>query len=61
MCGTGMQIAAVTQVEHRPVGTGKMGDITRQIRNLYFDILYGRVPKYRHWVTPIYADTKIEA
>lgn len=61
MCGTGMQVSAITQVEHRPIGTGEMGDITRKIRDLYFDIVYGRMPKYRHWLMPIYADEKVEA
>jgi branched-chain amino acid aminotransferase len=60
MCGTGMQVAAVTRVEHRPIGNGKMGEITRKIRDLYFDIVFGRVPKYRHWLMPVYADEKIE-
>jgi branched-chain amino acid aminotransferase len=54
LCGTGVQIAAVTQIEHRAIGTGKMGEITRQLRDLYFDVVTGRVPKYRDWLTPVY-------
>lgn len=61
MCGTGMQIAAVTQVEHRTIGTGKMGDITRAIRDLYFDVVHGRLDAYRDWCTPIYVDEKTTA
>lgn len=53
-CGTGVQIAAIAQVDHRPVGSGKMGPITERIRNLYFDIVRGKVDKYRHWCTPVY-------
>ncbi|MEO1165361.1 MAG: branched-chain amino acid transaminase [Chloroflexota bacterium] len=56
MCGTGMQIAAVTQVEHRTVGNGEMGEITRQLRDLYFDATAGRIEKYRHWLTPVYVE-----
>ncbi|MCL4254869.1 MAG: branched chain amino acid aminotransferase, partial [Anaerolineae bacterium] len=54
MCGTGVQVAAITRVEHRTIGDGTMGEITQAIRNLYFDVVNGRVEKYRHWLTPVY-------
>lgn len=54
LCGTGVQVAAVTQIEHRPVGTGRMGSITRSVRDLFFDVVAGRVEKYRDWLTPVY-------
>jgi branched-chain amino acid aminotransferase len=53
-CGTGAQISAITRVDHRAVGTGKMGDLTSRLRNLYFDIVRGRVAKYRDWCYPVY-------
>jgi branched-chain amino acid aminotransferase len=52
--GTGVQIAAITQVEHRPVGTGAIGPVVSQLRALYFDVVKGRNPKYRHWCTPVF-------
>lgn len=54
--GTGVQIAAITMVDHRPVGTGRMGPVVREIRDLYFDVVRGRVNKYRQWCTPVYSD-----
>ena len=54
MCGTGMQIAAITQVEHRDIGTGQLGNITRSVRDLYMDVVLGREEKYRDWVTGMY-------
>jgi branched-chain amino acid aminotransferase len=57
-CGTGVQIAALTRVDHRPIGTGRMGPITAQIRRLYFDIVHGRVEKYRDWCAPVYQRTE---
>jgi branched-chain amino acid aminotransferase len=54
-CGTGVQIAAITKVDHRPIGTGKMGPLVGELRELYFDVVRGRVPKYRHWNLPVYA------
>ena len=49
-----MQRSAITRVDHRAVGTGKMGDLTSRLRNLYFDIVRGRVAKYRDWCYPVY-------
>jgi branched-chain amino acid aminotransferase len=53
-CGTGVQIAAIVRVDHRPVGAGHMGQITTQLRDLYFDVVRGQVERYRHWCTPVY-------
>lgn len=54
MCGTGVQVAAITKVEHRSIGTGSIGPITDRLRNLFFDVVSGRVDKYRDWLTPVY-------
>jgi len=53
-CGTGVQVVAITQIDRRPVGEGRMGPIVGQLRKLYFDVVHGRVPRYRHWCTPVY-------
>ncbi len=53
-CGTGVQVAAIVEIDHRPVGSGKLGPIVKRIRDLYFDIVRGKVEKYRHWCTPVY-------
>jgi branched-chain amino acid aminotransferase len=52
--GTGVQIVAVTRVDHRPVGNGRIGPITSALRKLYFDVVRGRRPDYRHWCAPVY-------
>ena len=53
-CGTGAQISAITRVDHRPVGSGKIGDMTAHLRQMYFNVVRGRVPKYREWCHPVY-------
>jgi branched-chain amino acid aminotransferase len=52
-CGTGVQMAAIASVDHRPVGDGVMGPITGQLRDLYFRVVTGREPRYAHWLTPV--------
>jgi len=54
LTGTAAQITAVTRVDYRPVGDGKMGPFTAHLYSLFQDILRGRVPKYKHWLTPVY-------
>jgi branched-chain amino acid aminotransferase len=59
LCGTGAQVAPVTRVDHRPIGTGKVGPITRELRDLFFKVVTGRVPKYHQWVAPVYSAERI--
>jgi branched-chain amino acid aminotransferase len=54
LCGTGVQIASIASIDHRSIGDGRIGPVTRRLRELYFDIVRGKVPKYRHWCTPVY-------
>jgi len=53
-CGTGVQIVAITQIDHRPVGMGKIGPLVKQLRELYFSIARGERADYRRWVSPVY-------
>lgn len=53
VCGTGVQISPVIEVDHRPVGSGEVGPIARLVRDRYFDAVRGRLPEYAHWLTPI--------
>lgn len=54
-CGTGVQVAAITEVDQRPVGNGQMGPIVSELRELYFNVVRGNVPKYMDWLQPVYA------
>lgn len=59
LCGTGVQIAAITRVEHRTIGSGKMGEITGTLRDLQQDVFMGRIEKYHDWLTPVYVNQPI--
>ena len=52
-CGTGAQVAPVRSVDRRLVGDGTPGAITRKLQAHYFDVVTGKVAKYRHWCTPV--------
>jgi branched-chain amino acid aminotransferase len=56
LTGTGVQVAAITRVDHRPIGTGACGPVVSGLRKVYFDVVRGKAPKYRRWCTPVYAD-----
>jgi branched-chain amino acid aminotransferase len=52
--GTATHIAAIGEVDHRTIGDGHIGPLTRKLQELYFDIINGRNPKYLNWCTPVY-------
>jgi branched-chain amino acid aminotransferase len=52
MTGTAAHVTPVVEVDRRPVGDGKPGPITRRLMALYFDVIRGKHPKYKHWCTP---------
>lgn len=54
LCGTGVQLAPVTKVDHRPVGNGQPGEKALTLQKLYFDAVRGNLPEFHHWLTPIY-------
>jgi len=54
LCGTGAQISPVVEVDRRQIGLGRPGAITRQLSDLYFEAVRGRIDAYRDWLTPVY-------
>ncbi len=52
-CGTGVQVTPVTRVDRRAVGSGTIGPITARLRDRFYDIVGGKVPEYRGWLTPV--------
>jgi branched-chain amino acid aminotransferase len=53
LCGTGVQVSPVIEVDHRPVGSGKIGPVARRISETYFAAVRGTLPQYQSWLTPI--------
>src|SRR5690349_11922574 len=55
LVGTGVQVSPVIEIDHRPVGSGAIGPMTRAISERYFAAVRGNVPEYRSWLTPVEA------
>ena len=55
MTGTAAQVTAITRVDYRAVGDGKMGPITSQLRVLFDQTVRGNNPNFTQWNTPVYS------
>lgn len=53
-CGTGVQIVAIAEVDHRPIGSGTLGPVVAQLRSLYFDLVRSKLDRYKDWCVPVY-------
>jgi branched-chain amino acid aminotransferase len=55
LCGTAAQIAPVTRVDGRDVGSGRPGPVTLELQRIYDRVVRGGMPKYGHWVQPVFS------
>jgi branched-chain amino acid aminotransferase len=53
-CGTGVEVTPIGSVDHIRLGDGGVGPITRKVMDMYYNLVHGVDPKYRHWLTPVY-------
>lgn len=51
--GTAAEITPIVSIDNRPVGDGSIGPITRKLKTRYFEVVMGKVDKYKTWVTEI--------
>ena len=52
LSGTAAHVQGVGSVDHRPVGSGGVGPVTRRLQELYFPIVRGENPAYADSCTP---------
>jgi branched-chain amino acid aminotransferase len=52
--GTAANVAPITEIDHRLVGSGEIGPVTQKLSETYIDVIHGRNPKYKSWCTPVY-------
>ena len=51
--GTAAEVTPIRELDNRPIGNGECGPITKKLQSLFFDVVNGRNPKYKSWLTPI--------
>ena len=51
LTGTAAHLTPVIEVDNRRIADGEVGPISAKLKELYFDVVVGRNPKYVHWCT----------
>ena len=59
--GTAVEVAPVTKVDHRAVGSGAIGPVAAELRFLYLEATRGHLANYRHWLLPAFDLAPAEA
>jgi branched-chain amino acid aminotransferase len=54
LCGTGAEIAAVTSIDGRAIGSGAAGPVSGRLRSTYLGIVRGDVDDHPEWRTAVY-------
>lgn len=54
VCGSGWEVTPIATVDRIPVALSAPGPITRKIRDIYFEEVYGRAPQHPEWLTPVW-------
>lgn len=55
LTGTAAYVTPIVEIDHRKIGPGRIGPVTKELLRLYLDVVYGRNRKYIEWCTPVYA------
>lgn len=50
LTGTAAEITPVRELDNRMIGVGKPGPVTQRVQELYFDLIRGKVDRYRSWL-----------
>lgn len=49
LTGTAAHITPVGELDNRKIADGGVGPVSKQLQDLYFRVIRGKHPKYRHW------------
>lgn len=58
MTGTAAHLTPIIEIDGHKIGGGSIGDITKKLQQLYFDVILGKNEKYIEWCTPAYDTVK---
>jgi branched-chain amino acid aminotransferase len=54
LCGSAAQVIGVTEIDHRPVGDGRIGTVTRALQDAFFRAVTGEHERSDRLVAPVY-------
>jgi len=54
MTGTAAEVTPIVEVDNRKIGDGKVGKLTKQVQEIFFKAVRGKLEKYRNLLTPVY-------
>jgi len=50
VCGTAAEVTAVTEIDTRPIGSGRMGSVTKAIQQAFFKTVNGEGDRSAQWL-----------
>ena len=56
VCGTASEVIGLREIDFRVIGTGKTGQVTRELQKVFSDAVHGRHPRsaaWLDWVPPL--------
>ncbi|MBI2829898.1 MAG: branched-chain amino acid transaminase [Chloroflexi bacterium] len=54
LTGTAAHLTPVAEIDHRKIGNGEVGPVTRRLQQIYFDVIRGNNKQYLDWCTAVY-------
>jgi len=51
LTGTAAEVTPVREIDHRQVGVGRRGPVTKALQDAFFDVVAGRNRKYERWLS----------
>ena len=54
LTGTAAHVTPVAEIDHRKIGNGEIGEITKKLQKIYAEVIRGNNAKYLVWCTPVY-------
>ncbi len=61
VCGTAAECIGLSEIDFRKIGDGKTGPVTREIQNMYHDLIRGKVAKYEEWCEYVEEKEQVKA
>lgn len=54
LTGTAAHVTPVSEIDHRLIGNGEIGEVTGKLQEIYQEVIRGKNAKYLDWCTPVY-------